>query len=175
VPVGWPKPFWSTAHQPTLKEADSYEVIYSQGRAEFRRRDDDIETHVEIGVSPEDEIELRRVSITNRGKMPRTIEVVLAPSAADAAHPAFSNLFVHRARLQGEAVQPVQTQDLASDLQRRLRQEGDRHASVLARVDLERQQERVLAGRIGNPLELHNDIGVVVIHPHSLPPTRRRW
>jgi len=94
--------FWSTAHQPTLKKATSYEAIYSQGRAEFRRSDSagTIETHVEIGVSPEDDIELRRISITNRGKTPRTIEltsyaeVVLANPAADAAHPAFSNLFV---------------------------------------------------------------------------------
>ena len=60
--------FWSAAHQPTLKQATSYEAIYSQGRAEFRRRDGDIETHVEISVSPEDDIELRRISITNRGR-----------------------------------------------------------------------------------------------------------
>jgi cellobiose phosphorylase len=92
--------FWSAAHQPTLKRADSYEAIYSQGRAEFRRRDDDIDTHVEVSVSPEDDIELRRISVTNRGKAPRTIEltsfaeVVLAAPAADSAHPAFSNLFV---------------------------------------------------------------------------------
>jgi cyclic beta-1,2-glucan synthetase len=92
--------FWSVAHQPSLKPASSYEAIYSQGRAEFRRRDGHIDTHVEISVSPEDDIELRRVSVTNRGRTPRTIEltsfaeVVLAPPAADAAHPAFHNLFV---------------------------------------------------------------------------------
>ena len=40
----------------------SYEAIYSQGRAEFRRRDGDIDTHVEISVSPEDDIELRRIT-----------------------------------------------------------------------------------------------------------------
>src|SRR5262249_35775003 len=92
--------FWSTAHQPTLRRADSYEAIYSQGRAEFRRRDDEIDTHVEIAVSPEDDIELRRISLTNRGKSPRPIEltsfaeVALATQAADSSHPAFSNLFV---------------------------------------------------------------------------------
>jgi cyclic beta-1,2-glucan synthetase len=92
--------FWSVAHQPTLASASSYEAIFSQGRAEFRRRDHDIETHVEISVSPEDDIELRRVSLTNCGRTRRTIEltsfaeVVLATPAADAAHPAFSNLFV---------------------------------------------------------------------------------
>jgi cellobiose phosphorylase len=92
--------FWSTAHQPTLKQADHYEAIFSEGRAEFRRRDFDFETHTEIVVSPEDDIEVRRVHITNRSRAPRTIdvtsyaEVVLAPAAADALHPAFSNLFV---------------------------------------------------------------------------------
>nr|WP_293275844.1 glucoamylase family protein [Nannocystis sp.] len=60
--------FWSVAFQPTLVAAASYEAIYTQGRAEFRRRDGDIETHVEISVSPEDDVELRRVCVTNRGR-----------------------------------------------------------------------------------------------------------
>ncbi|MBF8260170.1 MAG: glycosyltransferase, partial [Actinobacteria bacterium] len=58
--------FWSTAYQPTLKRPDTYEAIFSDARAEFRRRDHDIETHTEIAVSPEDDIELRRIRITNR-------------------------------------------------------------------------------------------------------------
>jgi cyclic beta-1,2-glucan glucanotransferase len=92
--------FWSAAHQPTLKRADHYEAIFTEARAEFRRRDGDIEAHTEIAVSPEDDIELRRVRITNHSRMRRTLdvtsyaEVVLAPPAADALHPAFSNLFV---------------------------------------------------------------------------------
>ncbi len=92
--------FWSTAHQPSLKGSRNYEAIFSEGRAEFRRRDQDIDTHTEIAVSPEDDIELRRITVTNRGRKRRTIEitsyaeVVLAPAAADALHPAFSNLFV---------------------------------------------------------------------------------
>jgi cyclic beta-1,2-glucan synthetase len=92
--------FWSTAHQPTLKAADAYEAIFLEGRVEFRRRDGDYETHTEIVVSPEDDIELRRTRISNRSRVRRTIEitsyaeVVLAVPAADALHPAFSNLFV---------------------------------------------------------------------------------
>ena len=92
--------FWSTAHQPTLKRAESYAAIFSEGRAEFRRRDHDFDTHTEIVVSPEDDIELRRLHITNRSQTRRTIdvtsyaEVILAPAAAEALHPAFSNLFV---------------------------------------------------------------------------------
>ncbi len=91
---------WSTAYQPTMKQPKSYEAIFSEGRAEFRRRDHHFDMHTEIVVSPEDDIELRRTKITNRSRKTRTIdvisygEVVLAPHAADAAHPAFSNLFV---------------------------------------------------------------------------------
>ncbi len=92
--------FWSTAYQPTLKQAGTYEAIFSEGRAEFRRRDFDYDMHTEIAVSPEDDIELRRTRITNSSRTRRTIditsyaEVVLAASAADNLHPAFSNLFV---------------------------------------------------------------------------------
>jgi cyclic beta-1,2-glucan synthetase len=99
--------FWSTAYQPTLKQAEHYEALFSEGRAEFRRRDFDFETHTEIVVSPEDDIEVRRVHITNRSRVARTIEVtsyaeiVLAPAAADALHPAFSNLFVQTEIIQG--------------------------------------------------------------------------
>jgi cyclic beta-1,2-glucan synthetase len=85
---------------------ETYEAIFSEGRAEFRRRDavrsgaGAIETYTEIVVSPEDDIEVRRVRVTNRSRQRREIEVtsyaevVLAPPAADALHPAFSNLFV---------------------------------------------------------------------------------
>ena len=92
--------FWSTAYQPTLKQPENYEAIFSEGRAEFRRRDHDVDTHTEITISPEDDIELRRVTLTNRGRTRREIditsyaEVVLTAPAADAMHPAFSNLFV---------------------------------------------------------------------------------
>ena len=92
--------FWSAAHQPTLRRADSYEAMFSEGRAEYRRRDHDIETYSEIVVSPEDDIELRRVRLTNRSRLRRTIEitsyaeVVLAQPAADLMQPSFGNLFV---------------------------------------------------------------------------------
>lgn len=91
---------WSTTYQPTLKQPLHYEAIFSDGRVEFRRQDYDFDVHTKIVVSPEDDIELRRTTIENRSRSPRTIdvtsyaEVVLAPPAADTMHPAFSNLFV---------------------------------------------------------------------------------
>jgi hypothetical protein len=92
--------FWSTTFQPTLQKPEKYEAIFSEGRAEFRRRDNDIDAHTEVVVSPEDDIELRRVKLTNRTRTERIIditsyaEVVLAPNGSDMAHPAFSNLFI---------------------------------------------------------------------------------
>ncbi|MHB1189097.1 GH36-type glycosyl hydrolase domain-containing protein [Thiobacillus sp.] len=92
--------YWSTAHQPTLRRADHYEAIFVQARAEYRRRDHAIEAHTEISVSPEDDVEIRRVTLTNQSSRTRHIEVtsyaevVLAPLNADLAHRSFSNLFV---------------------------------------------------------------------------------
>src|SRR5471032_2491700 len=100
--------FWSTTYQPTLADPRKYEVIFSEGRAEFRRADKALDLYTEIVVSPEDDIELRRTRITNKSDRVRTIEltsyaeVVMAPAAADAAHPAFSKLFVQTEILRHE-------------------------------------------------------------------------
>jgi cyclic beta-1,2-glucan synthetase len=91
---------WSAGHQPSGMEADSYEVAYSEDRAEFSRRDGSIATRLTVVVSAEHDAEIRRVSLTNLGSRYRQIEltsyaeIALAPQAADAAHPAFQNLFV---------------------------------------------------------------------------------
>jgi cellobiose phosphorylase len=92
--------YWSATYQPTLRRPEKYEAIFSEGRAEFRRRDYDIETHMEVVVSPEDDIELRRVQLTNRTRAKRIIditsyaEVVMTANGDDLTHPAFSKLFV---------------------------------------------------------------------------------
>ncbi|MEO7412580.1 MAG: glucoamylase family protein [Opitutaceae bacterium] len=91
---------WSAAHQPTLRAAKECEVIFTQSRAEFRQVQADLEIHTQISVSPEDDVELRRITLRNTLSVARNIEltsyteVVLAPQSADTAHPAFSNLFV---------------------------------------------------------------------------------
>ena len=92
--------FWSSAYQPTLKKPAKYEAIFSRSRAEFRRRDHNIDLHTEITVSPEDNIDLRRLHVRNLSRETRIIEltsyaeVVLNQGAADLSHRAFSNLFV---------------------------------------------------------------------------------
>ena len=92
--------FWSNTWQPSLHPAKEYEALFSQGHVEFRRLDQGIQTRTEIVISPEDDTEMRKVSITNKTSSVRLLEitsyteVVLASQASDEAHPAFSNLFV---------------------------------------------------------------------------------
>jgi cyclic beta-1,2-glucan synthetase len=96
--------FWSNTWQPIRRPPDAYEAVFTEGRAEFHRRDrlerGLIETRTEIVVSPEDDIELRRIRLINRSDERRVlevtsyVEVALAPPVADALHPAFSKLFV---------------------------------------------------------------------------------
>jgi len=91
---------WSAAYQPSGIEPDAYEVSFCEHRAEFVRRDGDLTTTLDVVVSAECDAEVRRVSLLNTGDRDLTIElssyseVVLAPCAADDAHPAFSKLFV---------------------------------------------------------------------------------
>ncbi|HET6893116.1 MAG TPA: glucoamylase family protein, partial [Pyrinomonadaceae bacterium] len=91
---------WSAGHQPVHRRPQSYEVAFSEDKADFWRTDAGILTHLEVVVSAEDNAEVRRVSITNNSLRAREIEItsyseiVLATPEADAAHPAFSNLFI---------------------------------------------------------------------------------
>ena len=91
---------WSAGYQPCGVEPERYEVTFTEDRAEIVRVDGPITTTLEVMVSPEDDVEVRRVSITNAGHRDREVdvtsyaEIVLAAAAADAAHPAFSKMFV---------------------------------------------------------------------------------
>ncbi|HEY3396098.1 MAG TPA: glucoamylase family protein [Armatimonadota bacterium] len=101
------KHVWSAAYQPIgsnytepATQAESESVVFSVDRVEFTRHVEDVESHLEVVVSPEHNAEVRRISLTNRGRGTRRLdlisylEVVLGSAAADLEHPAFSNLFV---------------------------------------------------------------------------------
>ena len=91
---------WSSTWQPTTQGDRHGETVFMQSRAEFRRVDWQIKAHTLISVSTEDDVELRRLTLTNRSDRRRLIEVTsyaevsLAPQPQDESHPAFSNLFV---------------------------------------------------------------------------------
>lgn len=91
---------WSVAFQPTRVEPDYYEVIFNPDKVEFKRRDFGIALQSEITISPEDNVEVRRVTVKNLSSRRRNIEltsyaeVALMHFRADAAHPAFAKMFI---------------------------------------------------------------------------------
>ncbi|MFD1702614.1 GH36-type glycosyl hydrolase domain-containing protein [Methylopila henanensis] len=91
---------WSAAAQPIGAAADHQEVVFGEDQASLIRRDGPLSTTMEVIVSGEVDAEVRRVTLTNAGRTAFEIEltsyseIVLAPPAADAAHPAFAKLFV---------------------------------------------------------------------------------
>jgi cyclic beta-1,2-glucan synthetase len=96
---------WSAAYQPLCQEPDSYTVTFMPERAVFQRRDDGIESQMEIAVSPQDDVEVRRLSLTNHSDRVREIEITsyvelaLVPPPEDFAHPAFGKLFLETSYL----------------------------------------------------------------------------
>jgi cyclic beta-1,2-glucan synthetase len=101
---------WSATHQPLGAEADAASVTFAEDRVDFTRSDGVYSTHLEVIVSPEDDLEARRVSVTNTGFRSRDVEVtsylepVLAAQVTDLEHPAFAKLFVHTEFLAAEGV-----------------------------------------------------------------------
>ena len=91
---------WSSGFQPMRAMPKKYEAAFSEDKITISRTESGLETRTEIIVSPEDNAEIRRVSITNHSSVTHEIEVtsyseiVLTSPAADAAHPAFSNLSI---------------------------------------------------------------------------------
>jgi cyclic beta-1,2-glucan synthetase len=91
---------WSAAYHPLGRESEDYVVTFVAEKATFRRRDEDISTQLDIAVSTEDDVEVRRVSLNNHSDRSREIEVtsyvevVLAALNDQLAHPAFAKLFL---------------------------------------------------------------------------------
>lgn len=145
--------YWSVGHQPVRKKADRYDTWFHPGKVQTARVDEWIESFMEVCVSPEDNIELRKVTLTNYSDRRRRIEltsyaeIVLNQQEADVAHPAFSNLFIQtdhipehnaltaRRRPRNEEEQPVWlVHTLASEglesTQRPLEYETDRGSFI---------------------------------------------
>jgi cyclic beta-1,2-glucan synthetase len=96
----WSTRVWSATYQPVCQDPDRFEAMFDLDKITFRRLDTDIETQLEVTVSSEDEVEVRRLTITNRGSQIRELEVtsyteiVLSRPEDDLAHPAYDKLFV---------------------------------------------------------------------------------
>ncbi|CAG0946396.1 partial cyclic beta-1,2-glucan synthetase, partial [Anaerolineae bacterium] len=91
---------WSASYQPTTAPPENQHVKFYPHMAEFRRNDHSIGLTMEITVAPEEDVEIRRVSLTNHTDRVRHIaltsygEIILAAQTADARHPAFNKMFI---------------------------------------------------------------------------------
>ncbi len=66
---------WSPTYQPMHTAERDYEVVFSTEKAEFKQRVGGIAAHLEITVSPEDQVEIRQLSLTNQTNQPRELEI----------------------------------------------------------------------------------------------------
>lgn len=91
---------WSTTYHPTHVKSNSYLVSFKADKAEFKRRDHEIEAHTEIVVSPEDDAEIRYITLANLSAQTRYleltsyIELALSTHPADRSHPCFNKMFI---------------------------------------------------------------------------------
>ena len=91
---------WSIGLQPLCRAGGEYQYEFHADRAEFRRRDGDVETRWAVCVAPDADAEVRAVTLVNHGSRPREVEltsyaeVCLNHRRADQAHPAFAKLFL---------------------------------------------------------------------------------
>lgn len=100
---------WSTTFQPTHAKDRKYSVSFKADKTEIHRRDHQFETITEIVVSPEDNAEVRLLTLANLSEETRTLqltsylELALAPHAADRAHPCFNKMFIETEHLPEES------------------------------------------------------------------------
>jgi cyclic beta-1,2-glucan synthetase len=91
---------WSAGFQPVPGSAENMTVTYFAHMAVFRRTENGITSTLEVTVSPNDPVEVRRIHLHNTSSQPRHLrltsygEVILSQQAADSRHPAFNKLFI---------------------------------------------------------------------------------
>ncbi len=91
---------WSATQQPYGILPDAYQVSFYHHKVTFQRHDHGITTHLEVVVPPDDDLEIRLLTLSNRSEIPRRLrilsysEVVMAAQADDRRHPAFNKLYI---------------------------------------------------------------------------------
>ncbi len=167
--------FWSPTYQPSRIQGEDYRVTYAPDRVEYYRKDGNMTTKMEVVVSPEDPVELRRISLTNHSTSTRELEItsyfeaVLTRPNDDLAHPAFTNLFIqteytHQALLASR--RPRRPEQGRSWLMHTLALEGEGVGSLQYETDRARFIGRGRSLKNPQALELNqplsNSVGAVL-------------
>ncbi len=94
------KELWSAGYLPTGTKPQNHSVLFEAHKAEFWRQDGAISTRMEVTVAPDDDAEIRLVTLTNHGSercrlmLTSYAEPVLAAQTEDRRHPSFNKLFI---------------------------------------------------------------------------------
>lgn len=94
------KRLWTASQMKYLSEADKYAVYFAPDHTKIVRRDGNIETQMNISVTPEDPVEIRRLQLKNTGTTEEILEItsllepVLSNKMQDYSHMAFNKLFL---------------------------------------------------------------------------------
>jgi cyclic beta-1,2-glucan synthetase len=105
-----PNNLWSSTWHPVGGITKGYSVDFALDRAVFSRDDYGIHTQTEVIVSPEDDIEVRRITLVNRSSRVRYlnltsyVELSMASHNADRQHPAFNKMFIQTEAIPGQRV-----------------------------------------------------------------------
>ncbi len=102
--------FWSATFNPTKVEPINYQATFSPNQAEFKRTDAHIYTHTSVSITNTHDLEIRKVSLSNRGSKDRVIqltsylEVVNDTYMAELSHPSFNKLFIESEFLKEDSI-----------------------------------------------------------------------
>ena len=132
---------WSSTYYPTFTHPDEYKAIFAPDRVEYHRKDGLINTDTEVTLSPIENYEIRRVTITNQSdrgtefELTSYMEVVDDFHLAEAVHPAFNKMFLE--------MEYVHDRNLLI-ASRRKRSEEDKHGMVMHMVVSESASSRAV-------------------------------
>ncbi len=93
---------WSLGKNDANRLSDT---SYYAHKIDFHERREGLSTNLEIVIAPNDDVEIRRVTLSNDSNQVIELdvtsyaEIVLAPAIAHERHPVFSKLFIHSERL----------------------------------------------------------------------------
>ena len=156
---------WSAAYQPIPGNTANLQVTYFAHMAVFRRLENGIVSNMEVTVSPDDPVEIRRIQLHNMNDQFRILrmtsygEVILSSRVADARHPAFNKLFIEsefvpELNLQIFKRRPRTNQETAIYLGHMLVIEGSK---VVARNETDRSRFIGRDQTINTPAALKNE------------------
>lgn len=91
---------WSSEQLKCLEKNESYVTVFNTDSYKFSRKDEDIKTTKTVFISPNDNVEIRKLDFSNLGNEDIILEVssvfepVLSSQIEDISHKAFNNLFI---------------------------------------------------------------------------------